>query len=99
MFSFFWSALTSAKGFFKFLTYSVLGIIIYNYGCDALQEVFTFISGQLQSSTSSLSAPVLALSGFAAWAAIHLRVPDILAFVITVFILKFTLRKIPFLRW
>ena len=100
MFYFFYTLFGNFKSFFKVIFFSALAVIIYNLGCDVVQEVFNFLSSKLQGIDSSgIVSPVLQLSGFAAWLAIHLRLPDMITFAITIYLLKFTLRKIPFLKW
>lgn len=100
MFQYFTALLGGWKSVFKIFFFTGLAVILYNLGCDVVQEGFTFLSSKLQGvDTSGITSPTLQLSGFAAWAVIHLRIPDILTFAITVYLLKFGLRKIPFLKW
>jgi len=86
------------KVFMSGLFMSILGIISYNLVCEVIQEVLNFGLAKVGAvSVTGITGP--SISGFAAWFAVQLRVPECVAVMVSFATLGFVLRKIPFLRW
>jgi multisubunit Na+/H+ antiporter MnhC subunit len=86
------------KFFMGTLLMTILGVVLYNGLVDIVQEVFNFAISQAGgNSPSSITSPTI--TGFAGWFLANLYVPETFAVVITCVVIRFTLRKIPFLNW
>lgn len=82
-------------GFLAFLAVGLYGLFLYG-----LEDVLTYLLGRLQNTNVPSSAPTLSgFTGLAGWLLTVFRVPECIAFVIDIILLKFTLRKIPFIKW
>lgn len=92
------------KGFFGgFLVKTLLVIVLYNLVVEFFDEVLQWVVQKLGGITAPggtiSSFDVGSISSLGAWLVSTMRIPECLAFIITVIILKWTLRKIPFIRW
>jgi hypothetical protein len=88
----------SLKNVLSFLFVSVLGVLLYNLGCDMIEEVLNFaVSKMSGQSISSVSNPTF--TGFAGWMISQLKIPECVSVVVTCVSIRFVLSKIPFLHW
>jgi len=76
----------------------ILGIVVYNLVVDIIEEILNYVITQI-ASIQQISVTSPSVSGFAGWVVACLKIPECLAVVISIVMIKFTLRKIPFLRW
>ncbi len=82
-------------GFLAFLMVNV-----YNLVSEIILELLTFVSDQIAALTVPGSVgPIYQFTGLAGWFMVQFQVPQCVAFIVSVVLLKWTLRKIPFLRW
>lgn len=91
---------TAYKSFFlvTFIAFFMVGLYsLFLYGVqDILETVLTKLSSvQMPGSTPSIGG----FSGLAGWFLVTLKVPEMLAFIIDIILLKWALRKIPFIKW
>lgn len=102
------SGITSLFGGWKafiggWLMKACLAIVLYNLVVDLVQEVLAWVQGKL----GGVTAPggvinnfdVGSVSALAAWLVNILRLPECFAFMLSMILLKWSLRKIPFVRW
>lgn len=80
---------------------SILGIVLYNFITDLVEEILEFVSTQLGGidAPGGIGDPVGSLTGLAGYIASHLLIPQCIAFICAVVVLKWTLAKIPFIKW
>jgi len=98
----FFGVLRGYKLFFGGLLMTILGVVLYNLVAEIIGEVLSWGLTAIRSETSGLvaeGAPSVGLSGVGAWMAGVLRVPEMLSVVINIVMVKWVLRKIPFVRW
>lgn len=92
------SAIFGVRTFLVWLITITLGVVFYNLICEVIQELLNFALSQINgTSIGSVSNP--SFSGFAGWCLGQLKVPEILAVIVSAVSIKFILRKIPFIRW
>jgi len=77
-----------------------LMIVVYNLLCEMVQELLTWIISQV----SDVSMPEggtnsFSFSGLAGWFMSSLKIPECMSFIISMVMLKWTLRKIPLIKW
>ncbi len=82
----------------RLLIVVAIPLILYNLTCDIIQEVMNFAISQISSSNAGES-PTIQLTGLVGWIAQQFQFPECLSVIISITMLKFILRKIPFLRW
>jgi len=80
--------------------FAFLSIEIYNFICGIIEELLNYVV----SSMSSVSMPegatnTFTFSGVAGWFMSSLKIPECMSFIVSMVMLKWTLRKIPFVRW
>ena len=76
----------------------ILGIILYNLAVEMIEETLNFALSQVNEvSAGQITGPTI--SGFAGWFLAQIKIPEMLSVVITFIILRWTLTKIPFLKW
>lgn len=76
----------------------ILGITVYNLVVDIIEEVLNFVLAQVNGvSVGNVVQP--SITGFAAWALTGLKFPECISVITSMIVLRFVLRKIPFLRW
>ena len=80
----------------------LLVVVIYAYNLihDILEEMIDFLVNHY----SEVSMPTgfestYSFSGLLGWLVSVLQIPECVAFMVTMIALKFTLRKIPLIRW
>jgi hypothetical protein len=82
---------------------TILVVVVYNVISRAFGNVLTWVAGKLadvaapSGTVTSISVADWSLVG--AWLVNTLQIPNAFAFVLSVIILKWTLRKIPLVRW
>lgn len=80
-----------------------LAVVLYNLVVEILDEVLQWVVGKLGGVTlpggSVTSFDAAGISSLGAWLISTLKVPECFAFIISVIVLKWALRKIPFVRW
>ena len=74
-------------------------VYLYNLVADILEEVLLWIQGQIGTISIEGATTVLNATGLAAYLINQFRIPECVAFILTMILLKWTLRKIPFIRW
>jgi hypothetical protein len=88
----------SVKVFMGGLLMTIFGVVLYNLLVSTVQEVFNFaISKAGNVNPGSITSPTF--TGFAGWFLSNMYVPETFSIIVTCVILRFTLRKIPFLNW
>lgn len=98
--TFFLSLFGGWRVFFGGLLMTILSVVLYNLVVEVLGEVLEFVIDQLQGvSGPSGSSGVMSFTGFGAWWVTHLRLPECLSFILSCVVIKWTVRKIPFLKW
>lgn len=100
MFAWFSRILASIFGlrFFMGGTFMLIGgIVLYNLVVEIIEEVMTFTISQLSGTTASVASPTI--SGFVGWSVAQLKIPECFSVMVSCVILKWALRKIPFIRW
>lgn len=77
-----------------------LGVYFYNLVSGILQELLAFVTSQA-SSVGSIpgQAQTYAFTGFAGYMLSVLKIPECMAFIISVITIKFLMRKIPIIKW
>lgn len=92
------SGVFTLKVFMGGLFMTILAIIGYNLIVEVVSESLEFavskISGQTINGVTNPS-----VTGFAGWFIGQIKIPEVFAVITTFVLLKWTLRKIPFLRW
>lgn len=87
----------SLKVFAGGLFMSILAIIGYNLVVEVVSEALTFALSKVSGTSGSVTNP--SVTGFAGWFVAQIKIPEVFAVITTFVLLKWTLRKIPFLRW
>ncbi|MFZ2447263.1 MAG: hypothetical protein WAW37_12970 [Syntrophobacteraceae bacterium] len=86
-----------------FLVKVLLVVVLYNLVARILNEVLTWVVqkvGGINTPSALVSSfDAGSISSLGAWLLTTLRVPECFAFMLSVILLKWTLRKIPFVRW
>jgi hypothetical protein len=78
---------------------AILGVILYNLAVDMLEEVLAWAMSIVSSSTSGMDLGSMNVAGVAGYMVQQLRIGECLSVMVTMIILKWTLRKIPFIKW
>lgn len=88
----------SLKFFMSGVLMTIIGVVVYNLLVDIVQEVFNYAIAQAGGVASSgFTSPTI--TGFAGWFLSQMYVPQTFAVIVSCVIIRFTLRKIPFLNW
>lgn len=75
-------------------------VFMYNFWVDICEEAFTFITTQVQNvSVPGQSVNTYEFAGLAAYLAGKLKISECISFIVSVVLLKWTVRKIPFFKW
>jgi len=93
------AAMVAMKTFLVTVFVTILGVTLYNLISEILEEIATVMVDKLDGIQAPTGQAVAELTGVAGWMGGLLNLDDCLAFIISIVILKFTLRKIPFLKW
>lgn len=92
------ASIFSFKFFMSGVFMTIGGIILYNLMVEIVEEVFNFALSKAGAvSVEGITSPTI--TGFSAWFLAQLKVPEILSVIIACTIIRFSLRKIPFLNW
>lgn len=86
------------RTFLAGLFMTIIGIVIYNLAVEMFIEVANFAVSKA-GSLASPGAAIESITGFAAWFCMLMRVPECVSVLTSTVVLKFLLRKIPFLKW
>lgn len=78
--------------------YSLVAIVILKFG-DIWEFFWNYIKSLLSSYDFSSFSILLQWSGLLGWIANCLKLPECFQIIMSGYFLKFTLRKIPFLKW
>lgn len=89
------------KGFLGGTFIALLIVALYDLVVRIIEEVGEWAIDRISQATEGISGVPSGLDfvGVAGYMAGQLRLVDCMAWVVTMVMLKFTLRKIPFLRW
>jgi hypothetical protein len=74
-------------------------VVVFNTFYDITQIVMTFAVSKVGSSSTGMNAQVVQVTGLAAYLAGKLRIPECVSYILSMVILKWTLVKIPFVKW
>jgi hypothetical protein len=75
-------------------------IAAYNLVVDIVEECFNFALASIGGvGTSGLGSGVVQIAGLGAYLASHMRIPECIAFIVNITILKWIVAKIPFIKW
>lgn len=81
--------------FISFLSVALYGVFLYG-----VQDIFNSVLGYVGDVDAPGSSPALSnFTGFAGWLLSCFKLPECLAFIVEIIILKWTLRKIPIIKW
>jgi hypothetical protein len=79
---------------------AIVGIVLYNLLVDVVEELLQFVVNQISGITvPGAGMGAVTYSGFAAWLATGLKLPECLSAVVATVSIGWVLRKIPFIRW
>lgn len=80
---------------------AVVGILLYNLVCDVIEEMLQWLLAELNGMQAPDGTPSTAyqFAGLAAYLALHLKIIECISFVINVTVLKWTIVKVPFMKW
>ena len=92
------SGVFTLKVFMGGLFMTILAVIAYNLIVEVVSETLEFAMTKIAGQTvSGVTNPNI--TGFAGWFIGQIKIPEVFAVITTIIFLKWTLRKIPFLRW
>lgn len=92
------SGLFTMKAFMGGLFMTVLGVVLYNLLVDTVEEIFNYALTEINGvNAGTISSPTI--TGFAGWFLAQVKIPEIFSVIVTCVILRWTLTKIPFLKW
>lgn len=74
-------------------------IVIFNTFCDITQIIFNTVTNVLQSQSGGTNPAVVQATGLAAYLCGKLRIVECISYIISMVVLKWTLVKIPFVKW
>lgn len=81
----------------------LLVVALYNLVVTVIEEVLTWVGGKLQGVDSPElllgTLNVSEMSSLAGWLVDVMKIPECFAFMVSVILLKWSLRKIPLIRW
>jgi hypothetical protein len=81
----------------------VLVMVLYNVMSMFLGEILEWVAGQLGAVTGPTgvvsSFDLAGITQVGAWLVNKMRIPECFAYMMSCILLKFALRKIPFVRW
>jgi len=86
-----------------FLVKVLLVVVLYNLVARILREVLMWtvdkVGGVTAPGAVVSNFDVASVSTLGAWLLTVLRIPECFAFMLSIILLKWSLRKIPFVRW
>jgi hypothetical protein len=91
--------ISAIKVFLGGLFMTIFGIVLYNVLTDIINEMLVFTLDSLNGVEADTTSAVASFTGVAAWFADKLQFQECVAFALSIVALKWTLRKIPFVRW
>ena len=78
---------------------AIATVVVFNTFYDITQIILNFVVTKVSSESSSLESQSVQMTGVAAYLAGKLRVPECISYILSIVILKWTLVKIPFVKW
>lgn len=78
---------------------AIATVVVFNTFYDITQIFLSYIVTKVGSDTTGLQSQTVAMTGVAAYLAGKLRVPECISYILSIVILKWTLVKIPFVKW
>lgn len=82
-------------GFIAFLAVALYSLFLYG-----VEDIFTTLLSKYANVNQPESTPAMSgFTGVAGWLLTCFKLPQCLAFIIDILLLKWTLRKIPFIKW
>lgn len=81
----------------------LLVVVLYNLVVTVIGEVLSWVAGKIQGidmpDALGSTLNVGDMSSLAGWLVDIMKIPECFAFMVSVIILKWSLRKIPLIRW
>ena len=94
------SVLAGWKTFAVLVLGSLAGVMIFNVFVDLAEIILNWVLAQLGNITMPNGiSQSFSFSGLAAYLAVHLKIAESFALVLSVILLKWGLVKIPFVKW
>ncbi|MBN2515950.1 MAG: hypothetical protein JXC33_07955 [Deltaproteobacteria bacterium] len=87
------------KIFFAGTFIAFLMVGAYNLVAEIIQELLNFVITQVGTVEEPEGFTIAAFTGFVGWFLSVMKIPECMSFIVTMITLKWTLRKIPLLRW
>lgn len=82
-------------GFLAFLAASLYSLLLYG-----VEDILTTVQAYTANVQQPGSTPNFqAFTGLAGWLLVQFKIPQCLTFIIDIILLKWTLRKIPLIKW
>jgi len=78
---------------------AIATVVVFNTFYDITQIILAFVVSRVGSESSSLQSQSVSITGLAAYLAGKLRIPECISYILSIVILKWTLVKIPFVKW
>jgi hypothetical protein len=79
---------------------AVLAVCLYGVFLYALNDVLGYVLTSMRAINQPASSPSFTnFVGFTGWMLSELKVPQCIAFIVDIILLKWALRKIPFVKW
>lgn len=90
----------SWKGAVFFIVVTCLGIVLYNVLEGLFVELLNFSTSKMASATTGANLTyTYNFADFAGYMMSCFRIPECVSFIVSMLMLKWTLRKIPFIKW
>jgi hypothetical protein len=91
---------TSWKMYLGYGLLLILFVYVYNFWVDACKEIYDLYTAQVQAMNTPGGA-VLAYqaTGLAGYLVAKFKIPECGSFIVSIIMLKWAARKIPFIRW
>lgn len=78
---------------------AIATVVVFNTFYDITQIVLQFMVSKVGEGGTGLSSSTVEMTGVAAYLAGKLRIPECVSYILSIVILKWTLVKIPFVKW
>jgi len=91
---------TAYKTFWTVAFVGFIAVMLYALFLYGVQDILSTVLTKFQGVEQPTSAPVmLGFSNLAGWLLNVFKLPQCIAFIVDILLLKWTLRKIPFIKW
>jgi len=90
---------TAYRAFWVTAFLSFLALILYTLFLDAVQDIMNAFMSVADEKGIVNGSVAGQFTGLAGWLMIQFKVPECIVFAIDIIMLKWTLRKIPFIKW